>query len=129
MADDMTPNALDALCKQWFEHKRAETAANKARVEIEEQIVALVGKKDKGATTVEIPGFKVTTTGKQTIKLDADKWASVKAQIPAELHPIKVKEELDNKGVEWLRENRADLYALLPIEITPAKTAVEVKVV
>lgn len=119
---------LKQLCTDWLKAKVDEARANKSRLAIEEDIVAIVGKRAEGAQTTEQDGFKVTTTGKVTRKLDWDKWEKVKDQIPANLRPIKTKEELDEKGVKYLQDNEPEIYKLLPIEIKPAKTAVEIKV-
>ncbi len=120
---------LEQLAAEWVRNKHIENAANAARVAVEEQIILLTGKRDEGAETHQPTGFKVTVTGKVTRKMDWKAWETVKTQIPADLHPIKTKEELDEKGVKWLQENRSDLYALLPIEVKPAKTAVDIKAV
>lgn len=116
-----------ALCAKLLSAKAAEAQATAARVEIEEQIVRLVGKRDEGSQTTDVGEYKVTTTGKVTRKMNWAAWETIKAQFPAELHPVKTKPELDEKGVKWLQTHREDLYKLLPIEVKPAKTAVEVK--
>jgi hypothetical protein len=121
--------AIEDLCNQWLEAKKAEAVANKRRVELENQIVELTGKRDEGSQTHSFTGFKVTVTGKVTRKMDWKAWESVKAQIDPQIHPVKYKPELDEKGVKWLQENKPDVYALLPMEVKPAKTSVEVKVV
>lgn len=121
--------SLEALCSEWLAAKEAERKATAERVAIEDAIVAITGKKEEGAQTHDVGAFKVAVTGKVTRKMDWDKWALVKGQIPAEFHPVKMKPELDERGVKWLRDHRSDLYALLPIETKPAKTAVEVKTV
>lgn len=115
------------LCAQWLEAKAAEQRANKTRIAIEDDIVALTGKKDEGAQTHSIDGFKVTITGKVSRKMDWDKWAAIKNQIPENLRPVKIKEELDERGVRYLADNEPEIYKLLPIEVKPAKTAVEIK--
>lgn len=120
---------LDQLSAAWLAAKKAEAAASKERAAIEEQIVALTGKRDEGAQTHEAEGFKVTVTGKISRKMDWDKWEQVKAQIAPTLWPVKMKPELDEKGVKWLQNNEPEIYALLPIEVKPAKTAIEVKAV
>ena len=94
------------------------------RIAIEEQIVSLTGKRDEGAKTVDATGFKITVTGKISRKMDWKAWETVKAQIPPEMHPVKLKPELDEKGVKWLADNQPDIYKLLPITVAPAKTAV-----
>lgn len=121
------PMTLDQLSAAWLAAKKAENTAAKERAAIEEQIVALTGKRDEGAQTHEAEGFKVTVTGKVSRKMDWDKWETVKAQIAPNLHPIKYKPELDEKGVKYLQANEPEIYALLPIEVKPAKTAIEVK--
>lgn len=125
----MAEPTIEELCLAWTNAKAAEAKAKRLRVKAEDQLIALVGKKDKGSQTTEHDGFKVTTTAKWTTSMDWDKWDAIKAQIPAELHPVKQKHELDQAGVDWLKENRPDLYALLPIETKTAKTAVEVKAI
>lgn len=124
-----TPPTTKDLCSAWIAAKEAEAKAKRLRVKLEDQLIAIVGKKDKGSQTTEHDGFKVTTTAKWTSSMDWDAWEKVKAQIPVELHPVKQKNELDDAGVAWLKENKPDLYALLPIENKPAKTAVEVKAI
>lgn len=119
---------LANLCADWLRAKEVERKATADRVTIEELIISQTGKKDEGAQTHATDGFKVTVTGKISRKMDWEKWNTIKAQIPAEMHPVKMKPELDEKGVKWLAENEPTLYRLLPIEVKPAKTAVEVKV-
>mgnify|MGYP000237460379 CR=1 FL=1 len=124
-----SPKTLEQLSAEWLAAKKAEAAASKQRTAIEEQIVALTGKRDEGAQTIEAEGFKVTVTGKISRKMDWDKWEAIKAKIAPNLHPVKYKPELDEKGVKYLQANEPEIYALLPIEVKPAKTAIEVKAV
>lgn len=118
---------IGALCKEWMQAKADEAKANKRRVQLEEQIVTLVGKRDEGAQTVEKDGFKITTTGKVSRKFDWAKWETIKDQIPELLRPIKTKLELDEAGVKYLLANEPAIYALLPLTATPGKTAVDVR--
>jgi hypothetical protein len=125
----MTAQTLEQLSAEWLAAKRDEAAANKRRVAIEDQIVAIVGKKDEGSQTSEADGYKITTTGKISRKMDWAAWETVKAKISPNLWPVKMKPELDEKGVKYLQANEPEIYALLPIEVKPAKTAIEVKAV
>lgn len=118
---------IEQLSVEWIAAKRAEAKANKDRIQIEEAIVALTGKRDEGSQTHAVEGFKITVTGKVTRKMDWDKWETIKSQIPLNLHPIKTKLELDETGVKYLQSNEPEIYALLPIEVKPAKTGIEVK--
>lgn len=125
--------SLDDLAAEWLEAKAAENAANKRRIEIEDAIVAITGKRQEGSETTPLEnGWKVTVTGKITRKLDEEAWAQVKDSVPEDLRPVRevVKLELDTKGVRWLEENQPEVYRVVAqaITITPAKTAVEIKV-
>ena len=125
----MTTQTLEQLSADWLKAKAEEASANKRRVAIEDQIVGITGKRDEGSKTVDATGFKITVTGKISRKMDWDKWEDVKAKIAPNLHPVKFKPELDEKGVKYLQANEPEIYALLPIEVKPAKTAIEVKAV
>lgn len=120
---------LKDLSTQWLEAKAREKQANSDRIAIEEKIVAITGKRDEGSKTHDIGDFKITVTGKINYKMDWKKWDEVKAQVPAELHPVKLKPEVDAKGIGWLRDNKPELYALVPVEIAPAKTGIEIAAV
>lgn len=119
---------LEELATEWLTAKADEARANKRRIQIEEHIVALTGKRDEGSQTHDLGKFKISVTGKTSRRMDWDKWEQVKAQIHPDLWPVKMKPELDEKGVKWLQQNEVEIYAL-PIEVKPAKTAIEVKAV
>jgi hypothetical protein len=117
---------IEALATAWELAKTAEQQANAERVKIEEQLIAALGQKEEGAVTHKVGDFKIEIVGKINRKLDFAAWDLVKDQFPENLRPIKVKEELDEKGVKYLQQNEPQLYAILPLEIKPAKTAVKV---
>lgn len=123
----MTPEGLAA---EWLAHKEAENACNKARVAIEEAIIAKLGAKEQGAKTHDLEGFKVTVEGKLTWKLDEDKWSKIKDSVPEDRCPVSYIEvaKLDEKGAKWLRENDKETWGKLAEAITvkPAKTSVKV---
>lgn len=124
----MTQDVIE-LCAKLLRAKDAEAQANATRVDIETKLIAMVGHRPEGSETKDHGEYKITTTGKITRKMNWDSWAAVKTQIPDELHPVKLKPELDEKGVKWLQVHKPDLYLLLPIECKPAKTAVEVRLI
>ncbi len=121
--------ALKGLAAEWLAAKAIEAKAVADRVAIEEKIVAVTGKKDEGSQTHDADGFKITVKGVINRKMDWTKWEEVKSTIPSELHPVKMKPELDEKGIKWLQEHRVDLYALLPITATPGKTGIDIKAI
>jgi len=125
------PLTAEVLAQCWLAAKKREQDANKERVSIEGELCALLAVKPEGATTHELDGFKVVTTGKLSRKLDLAAFDKVALDIPEELRPIKVKRELDEVGFKWLAANRPELHALVAtcVTTTPAKTAVEVKAI
>jgi hypothetical protein len=117
---------LYELCIKLTQAKAAEEIAKAERVAVEEEIVKLCGARDEGSQTHTAEGFKVEITAVINRKMDWEKWADVESQIPEALRPIKMKEELDVPGVKYLQANEPQIYALLPITVTPGKTGVKV---
>ncbi len=115
------------LAQKWLDAKEAEREANAYRIKLEQEIVSALGKRDEGAQTHNVEGFKVTITGKVSRKMDWRAWESIENAIPPSLRPVKMKPELDEKGVKYLQANEPELYKLLPLTVTPAKTAVEIE--
>lgn len=125
-----TTRTIDELVTDFIAAKADEVAAAKKRVAIEEQMIALLGKRDEGSETHELAnGFKVTITGKQTYSADMEELQKICAKLPAEMRPIKTKVELDSTGAKYLRANEPAIWAKLSKAITvkPAKTGIEVK--
>lgn len=120
--------ALKDMAVAWMAAKKNEQNATALRVAIEERIISLTGKRDEGAQTHTAEEFKVTVTGKVTRTMDWTAWALVKSQVPVDLHPVKLRQELDERGVKYLQQNEPHIYSLLPITIKPAKTAVSIEV-
>lgn len=117
------------IANELFEAREAEKKANERRVELEEELIALLGQKEEGAQTHEVGDYKVTITGKLIRKIDWDLYdQSIAAKIPESLQPVKVKRELDDTGVKYLANNEPQIYRLLAkaLTIKPAKTAVTI---
>ena len=117
------------IANELFEAREAEKKANERRVELEEELIAILGQKEEGAQTHEVGDYKVTITGKLIRKIDWDLYdKSIAAKIPESLQPVKVKRELDDTGVKYLANNEPQIYRLLAkaLTIKPAKTAVNI---
>lgn len=117
------------IANELFEARDAEKKANERRVELEEELIALLGQKEEGSQTHEVGDYKVTITGKLIRKIDWDLYdKSIAAKIPESLQPVKVKRELDDSGVKYLANNEPQIYRLLAkaLTIKPAKTAVTI---
>ena len=125
-ATDTTAQQLDELCHQWLQAKGAETKAAETRKEIEEKIILITGHREEGSATVKHGAFSIETKGTLLRSMDWDAWKTAQTGIPPELHPVKLKPELDLAGVKWLQENRPDIYAQLPLTVKPGKTGVKV---
>lgn len=110
----------------WMVAKNAEIAANKQRIEIEDELIVFLGNKPEGATSHQIGPYKVTLTGRLNRKVDWDILDTLK--IKDDLLPVKTKRELDVTGVKFLEEKEPAVYKTLTkaLTIEPAKTSVTV---
>lgn len=126
------PADLDQLAYALEQAKENLATAKDKVAEAEQAIIAAVGHKDKGATTEKTQYYKVTTTGKQTVKIDPDqeKLAAVMGALPQEVTDKLFKKELklDGKFLSKLQEANPDQYKIAArcLITTPAKTAVSV---
>ena len=69
-------------------------------------------------TTELASGHKVTVTCRINRRVNFKDWAALKADIPEAMRPFKLKEVLDETGLDWLRLNEPDLYAKIARVIT-----------
>jgi hypothetical protein len=120
---------VQALARDWLDAKRAENAANAARIKIEEELAQALDVPDEGSKTHKIEGFKVTLTQPVTRKLDAAVWEKVKQHISPEMAPVKVKLEADATGCKWLATNDAKTWRKIAsaFETKPGKVGVKVE--
>lgn len=117
------------IAQELFEAKAEEAKATAKRIELEEELIAVVGAKEEGAQTHTIGDFKITITGKLNRKIDWDVFdKTISSKIPENLHPVKMKRELDETGVKYLANNEPQLYKILAraLTIKPAKTSVTI---
>lgn len=125
-------NPLANLVEAYVQAKKAEDAAKKHRVEIEERILALAPAKEEGSETTALEnGFKLTTTGKLSYKADdLEALREICRDWDGNLVPLKTPTVLDETGCKYLRKERPELWKQLArvITVTPAKTALKVGV-
>lgn len=119
---------ISALARDWLEAKRAETAAQARRYEIEASIAQALDVKDEGAITHDIGDYKITLTQPVTRKLDEKKWSLVEAKCPEALRPVKVKLEADAPGCKWLASNEPKIWKAIADAFTTTKGKIGVKV-
>jgi hypothetical protein len=111
--------------------KAAESAANKARVTLEEEFIRVSGfDKPEGSQTFNVDDYKIVVTAKLNRKpTDLDKFVVLALkELPEPLRPIKTKVEIDQTGIKYLAQNEPDLYARIApaLVVEPAKTSVTI---
>ena len=116
------------LAKAWLEAKRAEDKAKAERIRIEEQMVSALDAPQEGSKTHKIDGYKITTTQPVSRKIDVDAWDKVKAKIPENMWPVKVKIEADATGCKYLSNNEPKMWKAIASAFTVAPAKVSFKV-
>lgn len=114
--------ALQKLSEDWQRAKLVEAAAKDHRIEIEQQIVAITGKRpDAGQITVTAGPAKIVVKTNISYTFDWAKWdAELAAKVPPHLHPVKTtpKREIDAGGIDYLREREPAIYAIVAQALT-----------
>jgi primosomal replication protein N len=131
MTTATTDVSIEHLVLDLVDAKTEENKANKRRVEIEEKIIALLGKREEGSQTHELAnGVKITITGKLSYKADMSMLVQLAAALPENMRPIKIEPKLDETGCKYLRNNEPDAWRVIAPAITTkaGKASVEVKV-
>lgn len=120
---------IETLSTEWLAAKAEETATNKKRVAIEQQIITLLGALEHGSQTHDQGDFKITITGKLNYKADFPVLDEALKNISPNLHPVKIERKLDDRGLRYLQSNEPEIFAQIAhaITITPAKTSVTIK--
>jgi hypothetical protein len=111
-------NKIATLSARWLTLKQAERDAAESRKAVEAELLALVDSKEGGSKTTKEAGYKITVKRPVYRSLDGDAWHAISDRIPYEVWPVKMRLEADDKGCQWLRENRPDLWAIAAEAIT-----------
>ena len=117
---------VEDAASDWMDAKNEEIAANKRRIEIEEELLSFLTSKTEGSESHQIGPYKVTLTGRLNRKVEWD--ILPKLGIPEDLIPVRNKPELDLKSLRYLESNEPEMYKLFSkiLTIEPAKTSVTV---
>lgn len=117
---------VEDAASEWMDAKNQEIAANKRRIEIEEELLSFLTSKTEGSESHQIGPYKVTLTGRFNRKVDFD--LLPKLGIPENLLPLKYKPELELKGLRYLESNEPEIYKTFckALTVEPAKTSVTV---
>jgi hypothetical protein len=128
-SQEAEPN-LEELVTLWREAKRVEAQAEAQRVSIGNKLANILGVPDEGSKSYDVGDFKVTVKQPINRKVDWEVFDAVAAVAPEGTHmPAKVKRELDETGLKWIREHQPELYAELAKAITasPGRIGIEIK--
>lgn len=110
--------SIASLAKRWTTGKARIKELQDELAQIENELLEMVESTEGGSRTSHAEGYKITVKRPINRTIDGDAWENVKARIPADLWPIRVKVEPDAKGCDWLRENRPELWAVAAEAIT-----------
>ena len=123
--------SIQVLAKRWTTAKDMISALQSELIEIEGLLLPLVESTEGGSRTNNVDGYKITVKRPINRTIDGEAWETVKARIPADLWPIRVKVEPDAKGCDWLRENRPELWVVASEAITerPGKAGFTVEAI
>lgn len=123
------------LIQQWKKAKQDESEAEERRVNISKALAKILGAPVEGSQTHDVGDFKVTV--KQPINRKVD-WAEFDTALlkyesehqDAKIHvPTKMKRELDETGLKWIRDNQPELYSAIAksITATPGRIGIDIK--
>ena len=116
---------MEELIERYTKAKEAETKATQARVEAGNRLAEALGAPDEGSKTHEVGRFKVTLRQPINRRVDWELFDGVLFDHP----PCRVKRELDEPGLKWIRENEPEAYAQYCRAITskPGRVSVTIK--
>jgi len=121
---------INTLAFRWRLLKDAEEKAKLERVKCERDMLPFLDQRAEGATTTTLEdGTKITVKNSFGRSMDWNAWKRIKPSIPADLHPIKLTELLDETRLKFLLQNEPDTYKIISeaITTTPHKPNITVK--
>ena len=123
---------LESLTLAWMKAKKHEAAANAERLQIEQQLVAMLPGESEGTTSQIVSDYRVSVRYGVTRKVDSDKLRDMWSDLPAEAQDaFRWTAAVALPKLRALQELRADLYGRLAavIETKPARPAVTVDLI
>lgn len=128
------PSPIDTAARALLAAKEAERRATEARIDAEQELIALAGDlSSEGTKTLLTDALKVTITTKINRSVDQEKLIEIASHVPPELGKrlIRWKPDLVLAELRYIERNEPQVYAIVAQAITakPAKPSVEVKAV
>lgn len=124
---------LDDLANRLSIAKTKEVIARQERVELEEEILHIVGYKQEGSTKIDTDHFRISTTGRLTRSVDEkalkDAYASEALPFPLLDRIFKKKHNVDLTQLRYVENNEPQFMPALSRIITtkPGKPSVALK--
>lgn len=123
------PKTAEQLAQEWLDAKAEENAARAKRIEIEEELLAILPCREEGSQTSKLEnGMRVVTEGRLTRSIDAkalaDDWNDLPAIIQGTFH---WKPDLKITCFKSLEDDHKALIAKY-VTTKPAKAGVKVEV-
>ena len=123
------PKTPELLAQDWLDAKAEENAARAKRIEIEEELLAILPCREEGSQTIKLEnGMRVVTEGRLTRSIDAkalaDDWNDLPAIIQGSFH---WKPDLKITCFKSLDDDHKALIAKY-VTTKPAKAGVKVEV-
>ena len=109
---------------------RAITQKQDYRDQVNEEILARMTTHDEGSHTVEVDGFKVTTTATMRRNLDPEVWEEIKNEIPEDCREVvSYTPKLSIKLYKEIEKHRPKVFSKIAEAVTtkPGATAVKIK--
>ena len=128
--EEMDNENLPQLLTRRLDIDRAMEELKQRRDLTNEQILDKMTYHDEGSHTVEIEGFKVTTTATMRRNLDPEVWEEIKDEIPEELqNVVSYVPKLSIKRYKMIEEMRPEVFRKIAEAVTtkPGATAVKIK--
>ena len=121
---------LENLSVLWLAAKAEEQEANKNRINIEKDILAIVRPNAEGRMSLKLgSGYKLTLDSKMIYKGDCDKLEAMSEDWPAEYQVVRTKKDLNETKLKEIRMYRPEVWLRMSDAITmkPAKVSVSIE--
>jgi hypothetical protein len=128
--EEMDKENLPQLLTRRLDIDRAIEELKERRNLTNEQILDKMTYHDEGSHTVEIEGFKVTTTATMRRNLDPEVWEEIKDEIPEDCREVvSYTPKLSIKLYKEIEKHRPEVFCKIAEAVTtkPGATAVKIK--
>jgi len=124
-----TTTEVAKIADRWLSAKRAEKDANDKRLEIEKEIVELLGCPKEGTEKTIAENFCVRVKGVMNPTLDEEALAEVLPLLPDDQTAVYVKHKTSTPGLKKLEAEQPEAYKILcrAMTLKPGKPSINVE--